>query len=639
MIRMLFIVPYPELQDRVQSIFQNHPANGMVQPTIVSEMAEYIDQLDYNCDVIVARGYTAHRLMHRLPDIPIIELSVTSYDIFRSIRECQSLYSPRHIAIIGSYNDPHDAALLSDLFQCNIHIYCPPSISEIDTFVKKSLQDKCEVIIGGHSVRQRAIGYGAKTVVVKSGDEAIISALNEVVRTIEVINQEKERSQMYETITHCSQEGILYVDSQRSIQIINRAALQMHKGNQKFQQGCLIDEFYPFMLSRVEEALNSGQEISDELQHYGDTLFSISYIPIIVSKKVTGIVISFQDITKIQRLEAQVRQKLNRKGLQAKYSFDDIVHTSLSLKRTIQIAQHYADVSSNVLIIGETGTGKELFAQSIHNESKRREGPFVAINCAALNESLLESELFGYVEGAFTGASKGGKTGLFELAHHGTLFLDEVSEIPFSLQGKLLRVLQEREVRRVGGTSVTAVDVRIIAATNRDLAKMVEEGSFRRDLLYRLDVLKLRIPPLRQRKDDITSLFKQFIAVNNDRFGYQITGIAPDALDALKNYNFLGNVRELENIAERISVLKVFGVVQKQDVIEALFADETDDVSFQTVKHALYNQEKLTSEVDQIISALRYCGGNQTKAAEILGIDRSTLWRKLKKYKISTNGE
>ena len=636
MIHMLFIVPYPELQERVQEIFLHHPANATIQSRIISEMAEHIDRLEYDYDVVVARGYTAHRLSQRLSDVPIVELPITSYDILRAVQECQAAGRYRRIAIIGSYDKYHDAELLSELFHCDIRIYCPNSIEEIDRYVEKSLEDGYEVVVGGHSVCQCAIRHGAPAFVIKVGDEAIVTALNEVVRTAEVISRKKERAQMYETITQCSKEGIIYVDSHRSIRIINRLALQMHQGGRKFQTGCSLGEYYPFMVSRVEEVLQTGKEIADELQHYGDTSLSISYIPIIVSRTVTGVVVSFQDVTKIQRLEAQVRQKLSQRGLNARYTFADIVHNSTVLDRTIQIAQHYASVSSNVLIIGETGTGKEMFAQSIHNASNRREGPFVAINCAALNESLLESELFGYVEGAFTGASKGGKMGLFELAHHGTLFLDEISELPSSLQGKLLRVLQEREVRRVGGTTVISVDVRIIAATNRDLVRMVEGGTFRRDLLYRLDVLKLRVPPLRQRKEDISALFQRFIEENNRRFGYQITGIEPEALHLLGNYNFLGNVRELENIAERISVLKSSGIIRREDVEEAVFSDEEDsgDKPSPSPGKVKIGGEHFLSEQERILEALASCGGNRTKAAAALGMDRSTLWRKMKNYQM-----
>ena len=206
--------------------------------------------------------------------------------------------------------------------------------------------------------------------------------------------------------------------------------------------------------------------------------------PVIINSRITGIVVTFQDVTQIQQVEIQIRKEMTDKGLNAHYHFNDIIHDSPEIDYVIEKAKKFASVSSNILIEGETGTGKELFAQSIHNASTRCNGPFVAVNCAALPENLLESELFGYVEGAFTGTAKGGKTGLFELAHKGTLFLDEISEIPLSIQGKLLRVLQEHEVRRVGGDRVISVDVRIIAATNHSLSRITEQGRFRLSLIH-----------------------------------------------------------------------------------------------------------------------------------------------------------
>ncbi len=223
-----------------------------------------------------------------------------------------------------------------------------------------------------------------------------------------------------------------------------------------------------------------------ELQQIGSTSIVTNRVPIVVDGEVMGVVATFQDVEKFQRMEASVRKKLRAKGHVAKFRFEDIIGTSQAIMNAIGTAKLYARVNSTLLLLGESGTGKELFAQSIHNSSERRDNPFVAVNCAALPGSLLESELFGYVEGAFTGARKGGSPGLFEMAHTGTIFLDEISEMQPNLQALLLRVLQEKEVTRIGGDSVIPVDVRIIAATNRDLYAMVEKGLFREDLYYRL---------------------------------------------------------------------------------------------------------------------------------------------------------
>ena len=265
-------------------------------------------------------------------------------------------------------------------------------------------------------------------------------------------------------------------------------------------RGKQLHEVYPFFEEKCAEAIQTKQPVYNAVQNVDNTTFTIDYVPVIVGDKAAGVVITCQTVKKIQQIESQIRKKLSEKGLVAAYTFSDMIRKSDLMESTVTIARKFAAVSSNVLIVGETGTGKELMAQSIHNASERSNGPFVAVNCAALPENLLESELFGYADGAFTGSRRGGKMGFFEQAHRGTLFLDEISEIPINFQGKLLRALQERQIRRIGDDKVVDVDTRIIAATNRNLRQMVIDHEFRQDLLYRLDVLKVYIPPF-ERKD------------------------------------------------------------------------------------------------------------------------------------------
>ena len=264
-----------------------------------------------------------------------------------------------------------------------------------------------------------------------------------------------------------------------------------------------------------------------------------------------GYMIVFDDIATLQQTEQKIRKKISRKPLTANYTFDDIIGSSESIQQTILQAKKYSQSNASVLIQGESGTGKELFAQSIHQSSNRSFNSFVALNCAAIPESLLDSELFGYEEGSFTGAQKGGKPGRFELAHGGTIFLDEISELPLHLQTRLLRVLQEKEIMRIGGDQVVPVDVRIIAASNKDLLECVKDGTFREDLYYRLNVLQLFIPPLRQRKKDIIELFRYFIR-KEERLNQ---ALSDQDLLIFEQNDWKGNIRELENFAERFIVL------------------------------------------------------------------------------------
>jgi transcriptional regulator with PAS, ATPase and Fis domain len=280
-----------------------------------------------------------------------------------------------------------------------------------------------------------------------------------------------------------------------------------------------------------------------------------------------------------------------------------------------------------VLIIGETGTGKELFAQSIHNSSLRANGPFVAINCAALPENLLESELFGYVEGSFTGARKGGKIGLFELAHKGSIFLDEIGDMPLNLQTRLLRVIQEKEVMRIGDDRVIPVDVRIIASTNKDLQMSVEKGEFRRDLYYRLNILTLKVPSLRKRKGDIANLVKHFINEYASEFKKNIRGLTEEAENYLHSLNYPGNVRELEGVIERAVALSKgeYISIKDLDLTNGFIEKPLQEVS----EDKIMNLEEL--ELKTIKEVLELTGNNISKASKILGIDRTSLWRKKKK--------
>lgn len=307
-----------------------------------------------------------------------------------------------------------------------------------------------------------------------------------------------------------------------------------------------------------------------------------------------------------------------------------IIGVSEAMRRVIRLIGKVAATESTVLITGESGTGKELIASAIHYQSHRSNGPFVPVNSGALPENLVESELFGYVRGAFTGAA-GDRKGLFEDADGGTIFLDEVGELPPPAQVKLLRVLQEREVRRVGSNRPISVDVRVVAATNRDLKVAMEAGQFREDLFYRLNVFQIPIPPLRSRADDIPVLARYFLERQNQRLGKSITGFTPGAQIVLMNYEFPGNIRELENAIERAAVL-----VEGNRITEYDLPPEMAGRGVPRLVHTpeeVYPVELSLKEVEDrhIQRVLEHHGGNATRAAKALGISRATLWRKLKR--------
>jgi len=328
------------------------------------------------------------------------------------------------------------------------------------------------------------------------------------------------------------------------------------------------------------------------------------------------------EITMIVSKALQVHKETKKEA-----KFDEIIGKSQKIREVHELIEQVAKTDTTVLIRGETGTGKELVAKAIHRLSLRKDKPFIAVNCVALPKDLLESELFGHEKGAFTGAVSQ-RLGRFELAHTGTIFLDEVGEIDIPMQIKLLRVLQEREFERVGGTKTIKVDVRLIAATNRDLEKAVKEEKYREELYYRLNVVPIYLPPLRERKDDIPLLLEHFLNIFNSRTNKNILEITREAQQLLIEYDWPGNIRELENVVERMVVLAKGDKIDVEDIPNNIIKAKEKKLSF---KESVY-QAKAQLERQLLIKVLQEVGGNRTKAAKALGIDRKTLQKKMKEY-------
>lgn len=329
----------------------------------------------------------------------------------------------------------------------------------------------------------------------------------------------------------------------------------------------------------------------------------------------------------LERQQLRTKNKLLKKELGLGEELKDIIYISEIMKSVMDLALKAAEFKTTVLITGESGTGKELIAKAIHNNSDRENAPFVAVNCAAIPETLMESELFGYNKGAFSGATDS-KRGLIEEAHGGVLFLDEIGEFPAALQPKLLRVLQEQEIRRLGDTKTMYVDVRIIAATARDLESEVRNGNFRDDLFYRLNVFPIQIPPLRQRKEDIPVLVRAIINKYNELLNQRIKDISPELMKKFTEYEWRGNVRELENVIERTMILSDSDILYEADLESH---DSDRELSLDSWLGSLsYEDAKQKLEQAYIDKALSQTGGNRTKAAQLLGISRRTLSYKLK---------
>ncbi|WP_347490970.1 sigma-54 interaction domain-containing protein [Desulfoscipio sp. XC116] len=444
------------------------------------------------------------------------------------------------------------------------------------------------------------------------------------------------------TILNSVQEAVEVADKNGIIKYVNPAFTRVTGIPADKRIGRNVFEISPD--GALAMALKTGKNVFGHPTQVGGSNAEVvsNASPIIVDGNLEGSVVVFQHFTDVMKIMDELRQRTTMienlydklgQVTTCKYSFADILGTSPDLKRSIQVAERAARSNSTVLLLGESGTGKELFAHAIHHASSRREKPFIKVNCAAIPENLLESEFFGYAKGAFTGANKS-KIGKFELANGGTIFLDEIGDMNLILQGKLLRVLQEMEFERVGGNQTIRVDVRVIAATNRNLRELIRSGKFREDLYYRLNVVEITIPPLRVRKEDLSSLVNHLIIKLNRKLGKKVKGLSQDAEEVLYSYDWPGNVRELENVVERVMVTVDEEVLTKKNFIQYVS-------QFKTAPEREVELLPI-DQMEQILikKALTKYGSTvegKRRAAQALNISLATLYNKLKRAKFENS--
>lgn len=426
-----------------------------------------------------------------------------------------------------------------------------------------------------------------------------------------------------ESVFNSIPTSIITSDVDGTIKTLNKQAVYMFGYAENVIMKMKMNEIFDGF-DDVREILRKGKTASDE-EVYANSAKSrlqlnMNASPVYSSDgKISEIVFIFQEIKKVRKLASKIMAG------QAIYTFDKIVGRDKELLKTIEYSKKISDSSSTILIMGESGTGKEVFAQSIHNYSLRKNEPFIAVNCGAIPRNLIESELFGYEEGSFTGARKGGYAGKFEIADGGTIFLDEIGEMPLDMQTKLLRVIEEKTVTRIGSFKAVPVNVRIIAATNKDLKYESERANFRSDLYYRLNVLPIYLKPLRERKGDIPLLFRYFMEHISQKLGKKCINVPEQYMDYLVNYNWPGNIRELENVVELIINTETIPVnLEARDSKNGIKLIESDeeDMSLEFV------------EQQHIIRVIRKCSGNITAASKILGIGRNTIYKRIQKYGI-----
>ena len=661
MIKILVVVPYKELYEQVRTYLKSLDTRDFIV-----ELEHFIgseDQVIKHCDadIVVARGITGKALARQNPAIHLIEISISGSDLISALWHCRNSIHQNRVGVVLTDISICEPAKLLDLTGIEIQVRPAESERELYAAIGELSAQGIDTFIGGLTLCQRCDDLGYQYIHIKSGSEAIARALNEAVAAARSLSRERTRTKLVSTVLNNAEDVMFALNKDGAIIAANAQAALLLLGSRELP---LEGKTLADLLDPDEgQALTATHPDSEVIMRIRDQLVLLKKVPITVGSESLGLLVTCRNIEALRQAEQKIRKELSKKGLVAHYNFSDIIHASGLMKTIIASAYKYSQVDSTVFIVGETGTGKELFAQSIHNASRRSAQPFVAVNCAALPEQLLESELFGYTDGAFSGAAKGGRMGLFELAHKGTIFLDEIGEMPLSLQAKILRVLQEREIRKIGGDAVVPVDVRIISATNIDILRQVHDGSFREDLYYRINLLNLRIPPLRKRPEDIPLLFRHFVAKFSKETGKVDPKIAEDVEAALERRFWSGNIRELRNFCERLVILDADNTIDLAD-LEPQIPDEDIDISNPVgltidrepgVPAQLNSTNKLVNGASgqvrdtglngpyndsiypgSLSSQLNASGLDLQEFAASLGMSRTTLWRKLKAERLAS---
>lgn len=611
MTQIAFIAPNKQIEEVARKAKLKYHLDIDIYLGLMEEGLRVAEQLrGKGYKVFISRGGTALLLREKLT-AEVIEIKMTLDDAITSILEAKK-YGDR-IQFVAFSNHLQGFHSLGPSLGLDIRQSVVNDTHDIKYEILKAKKSGVDVIIGGAKQIEAADQLGIPAVFLGTSEDGVYKAYCEAEAMVNVILNYERRENEVHTILDFSREGFVAIDLDGNITLINQFAADIFGCDANEIKGKVLTEVLP-QIANLTATLQNDATIRSDLLTFGSFTFFCERVPIVSDGRRIGAMAIIKDTKKILEEDSQIRKKLYNKGLYAKYHFSDIIGESEAMRQIKGIANSFARTESTILINGESGTGKELFAQSIHNASSRKNGPFVAINCAALAENILESELFGYVEGAFTGARRCGKAGVFEMAKSGTIFLDEIAEIPLNLQSKLLRVLQERCIMRLGDDKIIPIDARVIVATHHNLIEDMRKERFRDDLFFRLNVLNFCVPPLRNRTGDILLLARHFLRKNT----INPKSILSDEISSLLlKYNWPGNIRELENMMERIAAIGT------PENVVGLINDHVASLS------TLTERDQITRE--DVMMALESTKGNKTEAAILLNIHRSTLWRILNK--------
>ena len=612
---ILFIAPHYDVAQVAQNVFRDLKLNI---PLIIAANKDAVEKAGNYPDVsvIISRGGTA-RDLKKYTDKLVVDVNISLSDIFSAI-ETLSRQGCKRIAIISSSNLIDK--MNDDIHINGIYITINPykNDDDIKLIMEKVAMNNIDGIVGDFVPVSLAKNYNIhKCIYMKSDELSILNALKEAMNIVEIQQKKRLRLQTLQAIIDNINEGIIVYNAQKKAIFQNKTGRKIIKNNLSFLKRQNHHELTEYLNKQNRKIIDVNNE-----------KMLLDIVNVNLNDELNSDILIFQKINDIEKQAHKIQVSLYQKGLYAKKTFDDIIYKSPEMDKLISTAQKFARLNSTILIYGETGTGKEGLAQSIHNASLRADKPFVSVNCASLPPTLIESELFGYVDGAFTGARKSGKKGLFELANTGTIFLDEIGDLPLDIQSRLLRVLQEREIMRIGDDKILPIDIRLICATNKNLKQQVQKGEFRQDLYYRINVLRLTLPPLRKRKEDILPIFNFYLNK------YQNENNPPLKLNGkiekyLTEYPWYGNIRELKNVAEVLA--SVYDENFSLDDLKSILDDDTDDLTKaaeNTVTIPLNGDLKIMEK--EIIHQLMNKNYSTNEICRMLNISRATFWRKIK---------
>ena len=632
---LLIISVYPGMMNDINAVCGSLQINPTIleweiaENTLISHLRNMFRETGVP-DAIISRGATANLIEQNIPEAVSVRAEPGDLELLETLKAAKN-HGPRiGLLMFEDYLKSYNLQAAKELLGINsLTLYPFRSREDIIRLVRQGSTDGMDVLVGGGTLAYRTgNSCGIKVLPVYSGQHALRNAVKQALSIIDARQREKLQLKCFTEAVSSITEGVLSIEDGKFI-VANKEMGNIFKTDEQALIGRKVDNTDDTLVAGyIRHFLTNSREREKVLKILGqDYYIKKSHFEEKGKKRIVAI---FRRARDIQDQEQRVRTEIRNTGFFARYHFSDIIAESGIMRQLLKKAETYAATDANILIGGDSGTGKELLAQSIHNASSRAKEPFVAVNCAAIPATLLESELFGYEEGAFSGASKGGKRGLFELAHKGTIFLDEINSMPLELQSVLLRTLQEKEIRRIGSQRDIYIDIRVIAASNSDLMKMIREEKFRIDLYYRLNTLRLTLPSLDKRREDIRPLAMSFLNHYSQKYSLPLPALSEDNYRLLENRNWQGNIRELRNVMQRYVILSHEGensiqLCFDEDIATEAALEPQDVTSFGTLDEI---------EKAVILKRLKQNQGNRRKTAQELGISRSTLWKKLDKMEL-----